>query len=224
MEQRHSKSVGAPPPIIDIVFDEPEHTPPSKQTKGKSAERPIVVDEHTTPPSKQTKGTSDERPMVLVEHTPLLKLTMGKSDERPIVVDEHTPPSKQTKGKSDERPMVVDEDYEGEGEGEGEEDLMDTDNYEPQDVLGISGKDDEYMNASIIRGSSKQTPYNSGDKARTYITTEEFNYTMGLLDAKINSVYRLCRYISDQQQQNTKSLKKLVAIDELSDDFWNVSY
>jgi hypothetical protein len=182
LEQRHSKFVGAPPPIIDIVFDEPEHTPPSKQTKGKSAERPIVVDEHTTPPSKQTKGTSDERP------------------------------------------MAVDEDYEGEGKGEGEGDLMDTDNYEPRDVLSISGKDDEYMNTSIIRESSKQTPYNSGDKARTYITTEEFNYTMGLLDAKLNSVYRLCRYISDQQQQNTKSLKKLVAIDELSDDFWNVSY
>src|SRR2546421_28957 len=137
---------------------------------------------------------------------------MGKSDERPIVVDEHTSPSKQIKGKSDERPIVVDKDYEG------EEDLMDTDNYEPRDVLGISDKDDEYMNASIIRENSKQTPYNSGDKARTYITTEEFNYTMGLLDAKINSVYRLCRYISDQQQQNTKSLKKLIAIDELSDD------
>ena len=49
------------------------------------------------------------------------------------------------------------------------------------------------MNASIIRRSFKQTLYNSGDKARTYITTEEFNYTMGLLDAKINSVYRLCK-------------------------------
>ena len=198
MEQRRSKSVGAPPPIIDIVFDdidEPEHTPPLKQTKGKSAERPIVVDEHTTPPSKQTKVTSDERPIVVDEYT--------------------TPPSKQTKGKSDERPVVVDEDYEGEGEN----DLMDTD--ETRDVLG---KNDEYMNTSIIRGGSKQTPYNSGDKARTYITTEEFNYTMGLLDAKINSVYKLCRYISDQQQQNTKSLIKLVAIDELSDDFWNVSY
>ena len=149
-----------------------------------------------------------------------MKQTKSKSDERLIVVDEHTtPPLKQTtKGKSDERPIVVDEDY----EGEGEDDLMDTD--ETRDVLGIRDKDDEYMNTSIIRGGSKQTPYNSGDKARTYITTEEFNYTMGLLDAKINSVYRLCRYISDQQQQNTKSLIKLVAIDELSDDFWNVSY
>src|SRR2546429_9982672 len=105
---------------------------------------------------------------------------MGKSDERPIVVDEHTPPLKQIKGKLDERPMVMDKDYEGEGEGEGEGDLMDTDNYKPQDVLGISGKDDEYMNASIIRESSKQIPYNSGDKARTYITTKEFNYMMGL--------------------------------------------
>jgi hypothetical protein len=58
----------------------------------------------------------------------------------------------------------------------------------------------------------------------TYLTTEEFKYTMDLLDSKINAIYKVCRFISDQQQENTKSLAKLVALDELSDNFWKVSY
>jgi hypothetical protein len=66
------------------------------------------------------------------------------------------------------------------------------------------------------------------DKARTgagtYITTKEFEYTMNLFDEKLNSLYKLCRFMSDTQQENKKSLKKLVALDELSDTFWNVSY
>jgi hypothetical protein len=57
-----------------------------------------------------------------------------------------------------------------------------------------------------------------------YLTNKEFIYTMGLLDKKITTLYRLCRHISEQQQENSKSLKKLVAIDELSEQFWNVSF
>lgn len=60
--------------------------------------------------------------------------------------------------------------------------------------------------------------------AGTYITTKEFEYTMKLFDEKLNSLYKLCRFISDTQQENKKSLKKLVALDELSGVFWNVSY
>jgi len=45
-----------------------------------------------------------------------------------------------------------------------------------------------------------------------------------VLDEKINSLYKLCRFIGDQQQNMAKSLQKLVALDELSDQFWNVSY
>ena len=55
------------------------------------------------------------------------------------------------------------------------------------------------------------------------LTKEEFTYAISLLDDKINALYKLCRYISDQQQKNTSSLQKLVVADELSDDFWNVS-
>ena len=62
------------------------------------------------------------------------------------------------------------------------------------------------------------------DKDETYLMTKDFNYAMTVLDDKINSLYRLCRYIGDQQQNMSNSLQKLVALDELSEQFWNVSY
>ena len=62
------------------------------------------------------------------------------------------------------------------------------------------------------------------DKVETYLMTKDFNYAMTVLDDKINSLYRLCRYIGDQQQNMADSLQKLVALDELSEQFWNVSY
>ena len=48
--------------------------------------------------------------------------------------------------------------------------------------------------------------------------------TIQLMDDKINSLYKLCRFISDQQEKMANSLKKLVTLDELSENFWNVSY
>ena len=47
---------------------------------------------------------------------------------------------------------------------------------------------------------------------------------MGLVNEKINSIYKLCKFIADIQQEEKNSLKKLVAMDELSDNFWGVSY
>ena len=58
----------------------------------------------------------------------------------------------------------------------------------------------------------------------TFLKTKDFNYTIQLMDNKINSLYKLCRFISDQQEKTANSLKKLVALDELSENFWNVSY
>jgi hypothetical protein len=63
----------------------------------------------------------------------------------------------------------------------------------------------------------------SHDSKESYITTNEFNYSMNLLNEKITSLYKLCRFISDQQQKNTQLLQKLVIADELTNDFWNVS-
>jgi len=59
----------------------------------------------------------------------------------------------------------------------------------------------------------------STSEIRAYLKTKDFYYTMQLMDDKINSLYKLCRYISDQQEKTATSLKKLVALDELSENF-----
>lgn len=77
----------------------------------------------------------------------------------------------------------------------------------------------------LLKNNNRDMPIdceeNSSDNKA--LTKKEFNYSMELLDAKINSLYKLCRFIGDQQKTNTDSLRKLVALDELSEDFWNVS-
>jgi hypothetical protein len=69
-----------------------------------------------------------------------------------------------------------------------------------------------------------QSPLLKSLKSKEFLSKKEFDYAITLLDDKINAIYKLCRFISDQQQKNTMSIQKLVAVDELSDDFWNVSY
>ena len=85
--------------------------------------------------------------------------------------------------------------------------------------------DDNYFNSfelSLPKPSDlvlKETVLSSKEP----LTKKEFTYVISLLGDKINALYKLCRYISDQQQKNTSSLQKLVMADKLSDDFWNVS-
>lgn len=62
----------------------------------------------------------------------------------------------------------------------------------------------------------------SSAEEKKYLTATEFNYTMDLFNKKINSLYKLCRTIGEQQQEINRSLTKLVALDELNDEFWNV--
>ena len=47
---------------------------------------------------------------------------------------------------------------------------------------------------------------------------------MKILDDKINSIYKFCKFFGNEQQKQAKSLEKLVALDDLSDAFWAVSY
>ena len=78
--------------------------------------------------------------------------------------------------------------------------------------------------------SSPRSPLSSGhhssldfnDKPE-YLKKVDFLYSMKMIDSKLNSLYKLCRYISDQQHEDSKLLHKLVTADELSNDFWNVS-
>jgi hypothetical protein len=90
------------------------------------------------------------------------------------------------------------------------------------DDIAYSPAADDPYNLIIPFGNNNRAP--TSEISDTYLKTKDFNYTMQLMDEKINSLYKLCRYISDQQEKTATSLKKLVALDELSDNFWNVSY
>ena len=86
--------------------------------------------------------------------------------------------------------------------------------------------DDNYFDifeSSLLKPSDLLILKKTVLSSKEPLTKEEFTYAISLLDDKINTLYKLCRYISDQQQKNTSSLQKLVVADELSDDFWNVS-
>src|SRR5437763_15673126 len=81
---------------------------------------------------------------------------------------------------------------------------------------------------SLAKSASASTSTSSTltlqTQAGPYLTTKDFNYTITLIDNKINALYKLCRHIGDEQQENLRLISRFVAIDELSDRFWNVSF
>ena len=87
--------------------------------------------------------------------------------------------------------------------------------------------DDDNRRESVLTNVSispvSRTSMPSKNVPEGYLTKDDFNYTMNLFDKKINAIYKLCKYVSERQNENTKALNKLVVLDELSDDFWNVS-
>lgn len=87
-----------------------------------------------------------------------------------------------------------------------------------------SGHDNQSSSSLPLGKEFSPIPTAQLSNEGSYLTVKEFNYTMTLLDNKINTLYKLCRYISDNQQESSKTLKKLVVEDELSDTFWNVSF
>lgn len=91
----------------------------------------------------------------------------------------------------------------------------------PMQVDDDSEDDNYYDDIRYKRTNEKSSQIFEDER---YLTTEKFNYTMKLLDEKINSLYRLLRHVSDQQQKDSNTIQRLVVIDELSDEFWNVSY
>ena len=74
--------------------------------------------------------------------------------------------------------------------------------------------DNDYFDNNLKVSTTPQ-----GLVSATTLTKKEFNYTMGLFNAKITSLYKLCKYISNKQQENSKALKRLVVFDELSEGF-----
>lgn len=108
--------------------------------------------------------------------------------------------------------------------------MVDADNLNDDNPLPVSkefSSQRSLAKSASTSTSSTPTPTSSTPTPQTqgpYLTTKDFNYTMTLLDNKINALYKLCRHIGDEQQENSRLISKLVAIDELSDGFWNVSF
>ncbi|HXF28959.1 MAG TPA: hypothetical protein VN457_03850 [Chlamydiales bacterium] len=54
------------------------------------------------------------------------------------------------------------------------------------------------------------------------LTLREFVYSVGIINEKVDATFQLCHAIADEQKELSKVIKKLVALDELSDGFWKV--
>jgi len=131
------------------------------------------------------------------ESVPIPARKSSESVKHPMNVEEQAPLAELDRKKSTES-MVID------------------------DKIAYSPAADDDHFKLIIPFDNNNVP--TSEIPGTYLKTKDFNYTMQLMDDKINSLYKLCRYISDQQEKTATSLKKLVALDELSENFWNVSY
>ncbi|GBB97636.1 hypothetical protein RclHR1_03020014 [Rhizophagus clarus] len=100
------------------------------------------------------------------------------------------------------------------------------------DIISMDIKDNSSLvehehlverNTHISDQDYDTSPALDGKTDSSHVTLKDFNYSITLINKKINALYEICRFISSQQQENLKSLNKLVALDELSDGFWNKS-
>ncbi len=154
----------------------------------------------TTPFLSPASKSSESVPIPARKSSESVPIPARKSSEsvkHPMNVEEQAPLAELDRKKSTES-MVIDDEIA----------------YSP-------AADDDHFKL-IIPFDNNNVP--TSEIPGTYLKTKDFNYTMQLMDDKINSLYKLCRYISDQQEKTATSLKKLVALDELSENFWNVSY
>jgi Mg2+ and Co2+ transporter CorA len=85
---------------------------------------------------------------------------------------------------------------------------------------------DEILQAGEIIDFSQQPENTQGSfearREEQPVSFRDFAYTMKVISEKIDSTYRLCRLIEDEQKELSRAVKKLVALDELSDGFWKV--
>src|SRR5436853_167133 len=89
--------------------------------------------------------------------------------------------------------------------------------HDPSSVEMVDADNLDYDNPSLVskefsslrllaKSASASTSTSSTPTPQTqagpYLTTKDFNYTMTLIDNKINALYKLCRHIGDEQQEN----------------------
>jgi hypothetical protein len=92
------------------------------------------------------------------------------------------------------------------------------------DYYNVDDDDNEEHNDNRDKSDNREPlPKPHIVEGERYLTVKEFNYAMNALDGKVNAIYKLCRYIGDQQQKSIQDTQNVAKSDVLSDDFWNVS-
>jgi len=81
-----------------------------------------------------------------------------------------------------------------------------------------------FVEEPIIEISDSPEPrlIEASEKSRRPVMASEFEFSLSRVDDKINSLYNICLRLEEWQQEILKGVKKLIAIDELSDRFWKV--
>ncbi|EXX54864.1 hypothetical protein RirG_230610 [Rhizophagus irregularis DAOM 197198w] len=93
------------------------------------------------------------------------------------------------------------------------------------DYYNVDDDDNEEHNDNHDKSDTREfllKPHNV--EGERYLTVKEFNYAMNALDGKVNAIYKLCRYIGNQQQKSIQDTQNVAKSDVLSDDFWNRVY
>ncbi|CAG8634675.1 10214_t:CDS:2, partial [Dentiscutata heterogama] len=81
-------------------------------------------------------------------------------------------------------------------------------------LFQVSGNTCDSSSMSLVRQESTCTE----------LMFHDFNYAVNFLDQKINSLYQLCQFIINKQKETSDDIKKLIVLDDLSDDFWRKVY
>ncbi|KAF0517620.1 hypothetical protein F8M41_016886 [Gigaspora margarita] len=74
----------------------------------------------------------------------------------------------------------------------------------------LSEENNYHDNAMMYKDQLQQLEIQRTNETRLF-TVDDFNYTITLLDSKINALYKLCRF-----------LRKLTMLDGLTEKFWNI--
>ena len=74
--------------------------------------------------------------------------------------------------------------------------MVDADNLDDDNPSPVSKEFSSLC--SLAKSASTLLTPTPQTQAGPYLTTKDFNYTMTLLDNKINALYKLCRHIGDE--------------------------
>ena len=172
-------------------------------------ERSLVKSISFTPANHEKSSTNHENSLVRTAHTEtLVSTTLTPS----ITLISYERTSRMPTPILSPMQINLDKeiDYYNDNDDNDDDNKEHNDNYNKSDTCDKSDTREPLPKPHIVEGER-------------YLTVKEFNYAMNALDGKVNAIYKLCRYIGDQQQKSIQDTQNIAKSDVLSDDFWNVS-